>query len=465
MNNFKIYFLIIALLSTIPAFCAENEYQSFISTGKLKGVLQTQRPELINPEWWEGYNDPQLSGYISKAVSANHDIKIAGLKVLEYEALSRAMFANQLPSLDIGTTMQQKRTSGNMPMGPMGIPSYTQNTFLFPLTVNYELDLWKKNKLNTQSSKKETQAMIYDEKAAYISIVSSVANSYFNLVMADKLIDIQNDIILQKEDKLNLFQAKYDQGLISYDVINQVKESLQENKAELSELKKQQNLFLNQLAILTGESVEATGNYSRAYIDNIVFPANIPLAIPSSVVIGRPDIMKAEAQLQKAKLDVDIARKDFLPAINITGQFGFYANAFSKSFDWNSAIVNIGGSLLQRLYTGGRRTAVLKAKKYHYEELLQNYQKTILTSFQEVNDSIASYKNEDAKFHEISIQQDLVQDDYNLQKSKYEAGLGSYIDVINANEKLLLAQKKLTQTKTAEFMSTISIYKATAGNL
>ncbi|MEI8377456.1 MAG: efflux transporter outer membrane subunit [bacterium] len=465
MKKFQISFIIIALLLSMPAFCLAEEYQSFISTGKLKGVVQTQRPELVNPEWWESYNDPKLSGYISEAVSKNHDIKIASLKILEYESLSRVMFANQLPTLDLGGTLQNKRTSGNMPMGSMNPGSYTQSTFLFPLTANYELDLWGKNRLNTQASKKETQTMIFDEKAVYISIVSSVATSYFNLAMTDKLIDIQKNIISQKEDKLSLFNAKYAQGLISYDEINQVQESIQENKAELAELQKQQNLFLNQLAVLTGDSVNNTENYERASIDNVVFPKDIPSQIPSEVVLGRPDVSKAEAQLQKSKIDVDVARKDYLPTISITGQFGFYANSMSKVFDWNSAIASVGGSLLQKLYTGGRRKAMIKAKKYKYEQLLESYQKVILTSFQEVNDSLVAYKNDEAKFHEISMQYDLIQDDYNLQKSRYDAGLGSYIDLITTNEKLLLAQKKLTQTKTAELISTISVYKATAGNL
>jgi len=465
MKNFKIYFLISVLLLSTPAFCAQSDYQSFISTGKLKGVVQTQRPELVNPEWWESYNDPQLSGYISKAVSANQDIKIVSLKILEYEALSRAMFANQLPSLDVGGTLQNRRTSANMPMGQMNVGSYTQSTFLFPLTANYELDLWHKNKLSTLASKKETQIIVYDEKAAYISIVSSVASSYFNLSMTDRLIEIQKNIIEQKEDKLSLFNAKYAQGLISYDQINQVQESLQENKAELTELQKQQNMFLNQLAVLTGDGVNNVKTYERGSIEDIVSPPNVPLEIPSTVVLARPDVLKAEARLQKAKMDVDIARKDFLPKISITGQFGFYANSFSRTFDWGSSIASVAGSLVQSLYTGGKKTAVLKAKKYQYEELLENYQKTILTSFQEVNDSLAFFKNDDVKLHEISVQNDLIQDDYNLQKSRYDAGLGSYIDLLETNEKLLLAQKKLTQTKTAQLISTISIYKATAGSL
>ena len=465
MKNLKTYFLITALLSTMPALCAENDYKSFISAGKLKGVEQTKRPELVNPEWWDSYNDPKLSGYISKAVSANYDIKIAGLKILEYEALSRTIFANQLPSLNFGSTFQNKKTSGTMSAGSMGIPSSAQNVFLSPLTANYELDLWQKNKLNTLSSKKETQMMIYDEKTAFISIISAVATSYFNLSMTDKLIDIQKNIIVQKEDKLSLFNAKYTQGLISYEEINQIQESIQENKAELAELQKQQNIFSNQLSVLTGEGVNNVETSERELLDNIIFPTNIPLSIPSNVVLKRPDILKAETQLQKAKLDVDIARKDFLPTINITGQFGFYANSMAKSLNWSSVIASFGGGLLQKIYTGGRRTAILKAKKYQYEELLQNYQKTILTSFQEVNDSLVSFKNDDSKLQGISLQNDLLQDDYNLQKARYDAGLGSYVDLIDKNEKLLIAKKKLTQIKTAKLISTISIYKATAGNL
>lgn len=465
MKNFKIYIFIFSFLCTMPALCAENQYESFISAGKLKGLIQTQRPELVNPEWWDSYNDPKLSGYISKAVGSNYDIKMAGLKIFEYESLARAMFANQLPTLDLGGNYQSKRTSGNIPMGAMNPGSYNQSTFLFPLTMNYELDIWGKNKLNTKASKKETQMMIYDENAAYISIISSVASSYFNLAMADKLIDIQKNLISQKEDKLSLLNAKYKQGLVSYDQINQAQESLKDNKAELAEFEKQQNLFLNQLAVLTGDSLSNTGAYERGSIEEIVSPKNVPESVPYDVVLKRPDVLRAETQLQKAKIDVDVARKNLLPTINITGQLGFYANSLTKTFSGNSAIASIGAGLLQSVYSGGRKTAMLKAKKYYYEELLQNYQKTILASFQEVNDSLVAYKNEDIKLKEISTQYYLVKDDYSLQKAKYDVGLVSYIDLMNTNEKLLLAEKKLTQTKTAELISTISLYKATAGKI
>lgn len=464
MKNFKIYFIIAIFFLSLPAFCTEDKYPSFISTGKLKGVIKTEKPKLVNQDWWDSYSDPILSGYISKALNANYDVKIAGLKILEYESLARATFANQLPTLGVGGTYQNRKTSGNMPMGSMNIPSYSQNTYLFPLTMNYELDLWGKNKLSTKSSRKETQMMIYEEETAYITVISAVATSYFNLSMTDKLIEIQKNIITQNEDKLSLLQSRYAQGLIAYDEINQIEENLKENNSELAEFRRQQTLFLNQLAVLTGESTSNTAIFEREVIKNIVSPKNIPTEIPSNVVLARPDVLKAEAQLQKARLDVDVARKDFLPAINITGQVGFYANALSRTFDSSSCIASIGGSLMQSLFTGGKKTAVLKAKKYQYEELLQNYQKTILSSFQEVNDSLASYKNNATQFEEISKKLDLVQDDYNIQKVRYDAGLVSYIDLIGTNEKLLTAQKRLTQTKAAELISTISVYKAIAGN-
>lgn len=466
MKNLKIYFLITILFLALPAFSQEQKekYPSFISAGKLKGAIKTQKPKLVDSDWWDSYSDPILSGYISKALNANYDIKIAGLKILEYESLARATFANQLPTLDIGGTYQNKRTSANMPMGSMNIPGYSQSTFLVPLTANYELDLWGKNRLNTKSSKKETQIMAYDEEIAYISVISSVAASYFNLSMVDKIIEIEKTLIAQNEEKLNLLEAKYAQGLVAYDAINQAEENLKESKTELAEFRRQQTVFLNQLAVLTGESVPDSADLKRGFIENITSPKDIPTEYPSNIVLDRPDVLKAETQLQKARIDVDVARKDFLPAINITGQFGFYANALSKTFDWNSCIASVGAGFAQRLFSGGKKTAVLKAKKYQYEGLLQNYQKTILTSFQEINDSLASYKSNQEQVEEISKKLELVQDDYNLQKVRYKAGLVSYVDLLASNERLLTAQKRFAQAKTAELMSTVSIYKATAGN-
>ena len=191
----------------------------------------------------------------------------------------------------------------------------------------------------------------------------------------------------------------------------------------------------------------------------------MPDNIKSDVVLNRPDILRAEAELQKTRIDVKLARRDFLPDINISGQFGFSANSLSKVFNWDSYIASVGGSIVETIFSGGQRFAWLKAKKYSYEGMLESYQKTILQSFQEVNDSLASLKFDTEKNTNSITRLNLERKNLELINSRYENGLISFFDTLQFKGNLASQEKQQAQSKTDCLVDTLSLYKAVGGNL
>lgn len=468
VNTFmKIYKLITIFLLT--SFISSNTaaYSADIknnSSKPLKALIIDNKAEYINKDWWSKFNDPVLTGYIVKAASANHDAKIASLKVQETQALVRESLGKEFPSLGVGAGFSIQKTS-DIDMGPYFIPAYTQNNYLFPLTANYELDLWRKNREKTIGLGKELESAKYDEKSAYISLTASVATTYFNIIRTDKTIRLQKEIVDLRKKILDLTKEKNSEGLCSTFEVLQADKALTEAQTASNDLDKLQKIFLNQLAVLTGNSVDNAAQLKRSQIDDIDLIKDIPITIKSDVVRKRPDILKAEAQLQESKINVDLARKDFLPDFEITGQFGFNSDVLSKSFDWGSYIASGGVNLIQSIFSGGQKMAKLKAQKFRYEQMIENYQQTILKSFQEVNDSLIALKTSIQKDKDNISRVDNENKNLDLINAKYEQGAIAYLDTLQYKERVVSLEKEQIESKTDCLIDSLSLYKAVGGKL
>lgn len=470
MNKTKITALIIALSFTASnglVFSAEAKNDKNIKqvSTQLKGGVEDYKAEYINNDWWDKFQDPVLKGYIYKAATANHDIKIAALKVKETHELVRESLGKEFPELGFGTSYARNKTSNNVGMGSFSLPSYSQNSYMFPLTVNYELDLWLKNRDRTVREAKGFEAVKFDERATYISLTTAVAAAYLNVVNLDKQIDQQKELINLRKNILDLSRINYDYGLYQATDVILAEKALTEGQSGLNDLEKQRSIYLNQLAALTGDTVDNSESLKRSSNNQIEMIKDLPQSIAGEIVKNRPDVLRSEAELQQARIDVKLARKDFLPAISLTGQFGFNSNSFSKAINWDSHIASIGVSLAETLFSGGQRGARLKAKKYRYEQMLEGYQKTILTSFQEVNDSLASLKYDQQKNSDNLSRIKSEQDNLDMINIKYQKGAISYLDTLQYKERVIALKKEQIQSKTDCLIDTLSLYKAVGGKL
>lgn len=335
----------------------------------------------------------------------------------------------------------------------------------FPLTVNYEVDIWGKNRMNTKKYQKAYEALKYDEKAAFISLTVLTATTYFNLMNIDKQLEYQQELVKIREEILSLTKVNYEYGLASSSDVTIADKSYTESLSGLETLKNNQSKLQNQLAVLIGDSSENSSTLVRSSIDNIETLKDLPESIPSEMIDKRPDILKAEAELEAAAFDVKIARRELMPSINLTGFIGFNAYKFRPLFNWESFIMSLGGGLTQPIFSGGRLLAQLRGKKYKYEEMFNTYQKTILTSIQEINDSLVELKTDTQKNKNDIKRVECETKYYNDMYYKYEKGAVSYLDTLRYKENLLTLEKEEVQSKTNVIISSLSLYKSLGGQL
>lgn len=429
-----------------------KQFKSMISKNKKTQQSDDYKFSYVNMNWWGNFNDDLLNGYIEKAVLNNYDLKMATINVEEYYQNVRLQFANELPSAVAGFGPGFFKAPGM---------TNTSSAFGLPIIVQYEADIFLKNHNKTKAVKKLYEGSKLDERAAYISVASAVGSTYFNIINLDKMISLQEQIVNIRQEIYNLMLIRNKEGLTSTADTVKANKALVAGQTDLIELKKNREKMLNQMCVLIGESPENANSIKRNSLDSINYQLAIPSEIPSEIITQRPDYMKAELMVEKAGIDVKVAKKEFLPSINILGGALFNAGDIGSLFTTKNMLLGVGGGLVTPLFQGGSLIANLKLKKATYERILQDYYKTNLTAIQEVNDALVASRLDKDKMTQTTKQYNLEKSDYKYNEKKFNQGTISKLDLIQYQENLLTIEKLVAQQKVECMTDAISLYKAT----
>ena len=441
-----------ALAVTEKSSASPKQFKSMVSKNKKTPKSDDYKFDYVNMNWWSNFNDDLLNSYIEKAILNNYDLKMATINVEEYYQNVKLQFASELPSAVAGFGPGFFKAPGM---------TNTSSAFGLPVIVQYEADIFLKNHNKTKAVKKLYEGSKLDERAAYISVASAVGSTYFNIVNLDKMISLQEEIVKIRQDIYNLMLARNKEGLTSTADTIKANKALVAGQTDLIELKKNREKMLHQMCVLIGESPENASSIKRNSLDKMNYQLAIPTQIPSEIITQRPDYMRAELMVEKAGIDVKVAKKEFLPAINILGGALFSASDLGSLFTTKNMLLGVGGGLMTPLFQGGSLIANLKLKKATYERILQDYYKTNLTAIQEVNDSLVASRLDKDKMAQTIKQYNLEKSDYKYNEKKFNQGTISKLDLIQYQENLLTIEKLVAQQKVECMTDAISLYKAT----
>lgn len=434
--------------------CNKDIYTE-IKKHKTEKVKPTRtKYEYVNLAWWAQFNDEYLNDYIIRAIENNKDLKMASLTISEYYQNVIMQRAQEMPNLSAGFMPGYGKFMGK-----------TQGNFGVPIIASYELDIFGKNHNKTMGVRELYEASILDEQAAYISIASAVGSVYVNIIKLDALIDMQEEIVRLRKEISEIMTISNKEGIVSTSDLVKANKSYIAGTSDLVELKKERTKLLNQLAVLIGDSPNNIDEYKRADYKKFAFSGDIPTEVSSEVIMNRPDYLKAEKLLEKAGLDVRVARKEMLPRVNLGGLMFFNSKYFESLFTTSNMIWGVGGGIFQPLFQGFSLTANLKAKKIAFEKSLKNYEKVNLTSMQEVNDSLVSVNMDREKLQKQKDIQALEQKDFKLTELKYKEGVIAKLDLDQQQENLLNVQKMVYSTEFDCLVDYINFYKAVAAQV
>ncbi|MBO5739425.1 TolC family protein, partial [bacterium] len=334
------------------------------------------------------------------------------------------------------------------------------DTYAFPIFASWELDIYGKNSNKTDSMRKLWEVSAINERAAHISIASAVGSAYINIVKLDAMIDLQEDIVKLRKEIFEMMEISNAEGLASTSDLVKSNQAYVLGITNLTEMKKERTKLLHQLAVLTGDSPNNIEDYTRIDYKTLAYSGIIPESVSSEIIMQRPDYLKAEKMLEKAGIDVKVARKECLPSINLGGLVFFNAQNIGSLFTTSNALWGLGGGILHPIFAGGRIKANLKLKKIAYEKSLRNYEKTNLISMQEVNDVLVSINMDKERLAKQKEVQLLEQKDFELSKLKYNEGVIAKLDLNQRLENLLNVNKMVYSSEFDCLIDYISYYKA-----
>lgn len=413
----------------------------------------------VNVDFFVRFNDPYLEGYIVQAMQNNHDLKKTKYKVEQYRQQTKISFGKELPSLRVSTDY----LGLNLPN--YGISSLEGNAFVLPFIASYEPDFFLKNRDKTKSTIKSYEASKQEQKVIYISLLSDVASGYINILQYDYLIKSQKCVIKIAEEQLVRAEKMFNQGVIDTTDLNSAKQNLENQKNTLETLIKQENIILNNFAVLIGISPNNINDIKRGKLESFEYKTQVPNEIKSDVIFSRPDVLKAENELDKAKIDVRIARKELLPSFNITGLWAFNTIAPGAFFSWNNSIAILLAGATFDIFKGGTKVANVRLQKAKYEELFENYRQVDLNAVKEVNTALCIIKSDTLIDNNLSKELEYQTNKYKSSYKKYERGVISFPEILSENEKLINIEQNKARGKTTRLVNYVTLYKAVGGAL
>lgn len=414
----------------------------------------------LNIEYWENYQDPYLTGYLKDLYENNQDLKIAKLNSMQAQDSIKMQFSKQLPYLGFSGGYMWEPHSADKRFGELLIPSYHQYNLLMPVGMSYEVDIWGKNYLKTKSVKMTGKIIEQDERSAYISITANFAGDYYNLIKISQLLKNMQEIHKIELNLVDKMEKKYANGLASItEVLNE--------KQELAHIEMDLNLLEKDLELIKDELTVQLGNRNLHEFETLAYEEvkifDVPEEIESERIQNRPDLIKTEYYIKKMGIDVKVARREFLPKFTLFGEFGFNAYSFARLFAPNTVFGNLGILPQLDLFTGGAKMANLRMKKHEYQKALEYYEKTILTSLQELNDTLVTLKTCKANYEKDLEKISIEREKYRLKQREFEIGAISEFDELAARKYALRLEQELVNQKINYVISTINLYKALGG--
>lgn len=420
----------------------------------------TNRLDYMNMDWWKNYNDEVLINHFQTLYENNHDLRIAALKTKQAEENIRLAGANQLPQLGFDGSVSRVFRGPRTQFGSVVIPKYIQNEIFLPLNASYEIDIWGQNYLNRKSAKKQAEIAKQQERAAYIYITSSFAADYYNLIKMDelernllKIIDLQKNIV-------SMTEKKYNSGLASINEVLDEKQILVNFEKDLNKLKENKKILNDEAVVLLGLNTDKAIELSD--YQSISSPQT-PETLSTTIIQFRPDLISSEDYVKKSGLDVRVARRDFLPKFILYGNLGFNAYKWNRMFAGETFLANAGIAPRWDIFTGGIKMARYRINKYEYKKAVESYEKTVLTSIQEVNDALAEAKTTKANLIKSDEDYSIEKEKHILAEKQFSIGDASKLDEMKSEVNLYVAKQRNIAAKIDNVISSISLYNAVGG--
>ena len=411
--------------------------------------------------WWEVFRDEELQTLIRQAIQNNYDLRIAASRVVEAHAQVGVAQSFLYPQISGQAGYNRVGVSRNQFLGPLSGTSRNGDDFQLGAGLGWELDFWGKFRRGTEAAQAQLLATEEARWTVLQTLVTDVAGAYFDLRASDYALEVSKRTVASLKVSLQLVQYRRDGGVASGSDVLQAESLLAGAQATIPDLERQIEQAENRIALLLGETPGAIRR-GRSLAQQAI-PPTIPAGLTSTLIERLPAIRQAEQQLVVANADIGVAKSLFFPQITLTGNGGWQSAELSRLFDGPSGFYSIGSALLAPIFTGGRLTSNLAAAEARQQQLVLNYQQTILLAFRDVSDGLVGYRKAREQREEQQRLLRALTEYAELSQIRYKGGVTSYLEVLDAERQRFQAELDLVFAQRTELLDFVQAYKALGG--
>lgn len=412
-------------------------------------AITVSAADTISPDWWKAFGDPELNGLIERAITGNFDIKSLASRIRVANAEIAEAHAGELPTADLGAGVNYQKVTGQ---------TFTKQ-YNAAGQVNWDIDIWGAVQKGVEAQQAEFHATEADWRAGYLMLVSNVSTTYFQVLQFDDQISQQQVTLDKNRQMASILDGMSQTGLVPKTQVLQQRAEVNRLTTNLIDLKRSRDLANNALATLIGAPAGTFQLPSGHLQQRVQLPA-VPAGLPSQMLARRPDIVAAEFRVLEAYKLTHSAKLAQLPTISLTGHGGTSSFALSdllKSFTYGF-MPSIDIPLLDPAVR-----AHVKTTEAQTEVAEHDYQRTVMTAFQDVENALVNIDADRKERAEIQQQVDQLRVVAAQVEAQLKEGVVSQLEVFEAERSLLAAEQQLLTNHAQSLSDTVLLYQALGG--
>lgn len=391
-------------------------------------------------QWWKAFGDPRLDALVDEAFANGGvpQLRVAEARLRAAQSVVRGAQSREYPTVEFNGASQRERFSENY-IYPPPLGGSTRTINQATLNFGYDLDFWGKNRSAIEGAKSQQQASLADAQAARLAISTSIARAWFQLQRLGALREVYLAAIKQRQDVQDLARQRFDAGIDTNAELRQAEALLPAARVDLAKTDEAIALVRNQIAALLGQGPDRgrTIGVPKGVGTTVVA---LPADLPAELLGRRPDLVAARWRVEASRSQIDVARAQFYPNVNLMAAAGFLALGASDFLKAGSRDLSGGVALTLPIFEGGALRANLAGRNADYDVAVEQYNGLLVDAVKDVADQIVSIRSVAGQMSDQTLAREKSEQAYDVALTRYKAGLSTYLTVLNA-ETLVLQQR------------------------
>lgn len=414
-------------------------------------------------KWWTNLDDPVLNSLVDKVMQGNLDLKVAGDRITQAQAIRGIISSSDKPEIDVDASARRDSYSLNSLFGPF-LPERRYNDYIGGFNASWELDFFGKTARSIEAAEADIEAAKENQRAVSVAMSAGVAKQYILVRQLQKQIEVANENIQIQLNTLNVIEQRFKAGLVNELVFQQAKAQLEITRSVLPKLETALKQAIHRIGILTGQEPRALEKQLTAVGPIPATKPMVPIGLPSELLTRRPDVRAAERNLAAATANIGVATADLFPRFSLTGALGQEStNSGSLLNGGESRFWSLASGLSWPLFDAGRIRSNIKLQDARQQEAMNIYTKSILTALEDVENALVAYGNEQQRLQLLEAGTEANRKSVELATQRYQKGLVDFLNVLDAQRQLYQSEDALAVSRGQLALSLIALYESLGG--